>query len=72
MEDEDTGSLVSRSETARLLDVSQKTLDRWVRDGQIPAVTVGPRLVKFRRADIKQIVQHGLAAPAPTTAEVGR
>jgi excisionase family DNA binding protein len=52
-------ALLTREETARLLNVGARTVDGWVRAGRLPVVRFTPRLVRFRRADLDRFVtQH--------------
>lgn len=51
-------TMISLSDTAELLGVHETTVRRWVRDGNLPKpVRLGPRVVRFRRKDIEQIVK---------------
>jgi len=49
-------AVYSRADMARLLDVSERQVDRLVADGTVPGVLRLGRLVKFRKA----IVDHWL------------
>lgn len=53
----DVSRLMGMEAAARFLDISPRTLRRWVREGRIRAYRVGPRLVRFSPADLKQLVQ---------------
>jgi hypothetical protein len=61
--DTDASPLIGPAEVARLLGVSSA----WVRDHatrklpRIPVIRIG-KLLRFRLADIKLIVQHGFSA----------
>lgn len=48
--------LVTRSEAAELLRVSQKTIERWERDGRLPALRVGMG-VRYRQEDIDALIR---------------
>jgi excisionase family DNA binding protein len=45
--------ILTLQETAKLLKVSQATLRRWIKSGQIPAFRVG-RAFRVRLADIEK------------------
>lgn len=45
--------ILTLQETARLLKVSQATLRRWIKSGQIPAFRIG-RAFRVRLADIEK------------------
>jgi len=50
----DPHPLLTPSEAAALLKLSPKTLERYRRTGDGPPfVTVGPRLIRYRRADLQ-------------------
>jgi excisionase family DNA binding protein len=38
-------------------DVTTRTIRRWISDGRLPAVRVGPRLVKIRKSDLDALRQ---------------
>jgi excisionase family DNA binding protein len=45
------GVWMTRHEAANYLKVSMKTIDRWIRDGKLPAAKQG-RIVRLRRDDL--------------------
>jgi excisionase family DNA binding protein len=45
------GPLYTTDEVAKLLRVSQRTVQVWIRDGTLPAVRYG-RLLRVRQADL--------------------
>lgn len=50
----DPHPLLTSSEAAALLQLSPKTLERYRRTGDGPPfVTVGPRLIRYRRVDLQ-------------------
>jgi len=52
--------LLTRAETARMLRVSLRTLDRWAQDGQLRYVKLGdgPKApIRYRRRDIEEFVE---------------
>lgn len=44
--------LLTYTDAARLAGVSRRTIERWVHDGQLDPVRLGPRTVRIRRGDI--------------------
>jgi excisionase family DNA binding protein len=57
----ETLDLYTVAETAAILNVSQKTVFEWVRNGDLPAARLGPggRLIRIRRADLEDFVARG-------------
>jgi excisionase family DNA binding protein len=55
--------LLSTQEAAALLGVAAVTVNRWIRIGTLPAVRVGPRLVRVRREDLGALLSP--ARPLP-------
>ena len=53
--------LLTRQETATLLRVSLRTLDRWRHEGILLPVPLGEgiRTVRYRRADVEQLIAAG-------------
>ena len=45
-------------EAADLLRVSRPTIWRWIDAGRLPAVRLGPRSIRVRRADLRRLEQH--------------
>ena len=48
--------LLTVAEAAKVLKVSTVTLDRWLKDGRLPAYHVGPRAVRIRRGVLRRIL----------------
>lgn len=58
----DHADLLTTAEAAKLLKVSPVTIARWKKQGLLPAYKLGPRAVRFRRAEVE-----ALARPAAVT-----
>lgn len=56
--------LLSIEEASRGLHVSPTTVWRLIRDGSLPAVRIGKKLLRVRRADLSSIVSPASAQPA--------
>ena len=61
--------LLTIGEAARLLKVSTVTVQRWLKQGRLPAYRVGPRAVRIRRQDLAALLTparrtEGEATPA--------
>lgn len=54
--------MVTREEAAQLLRVSVSTIDRYLRDGTIPRVKLGKRLVRIERHSLNALLEGGAAA----------
>jgi excisionase family DNA binding protein len=70
------GTLYTTDDVAKLLRVSQRTVQVWIRDGALPAVRYG-RLLRVRQADLQAFGEvlnrrtpelHADASPSPTPA----
>jgi len=60
-----TARLLSKAETAAILGVATKTLDRWAKRGHGPKrVKHGPRLVRYSRDEVMAYAAHGEQAVA--------
>jgi len=53
--------LLTKNETADLLSVGLKTLERWEKQGILVPVRIS-RSVRYRRADIEALIAHDRAA----------
>lgn len=60
--------LWDRHEVAKALNVSVEALDDWRKTGavKLPYVPLGPRLIRYRRADVQAFIDAGLQ-PAPVS-----
>jgi excisionase family DNA binding protein len=45
---------VKKREIARFLNVSPRTIDKWIADRRIPYIKVNPRLNLFRLRDVEK------------------
>jgi excisionase family DNA binding protein len=50
-DDDDTIDLMTKEEVAELLRVNPRTVERWAKDGELPAVKL-KRTVRFHRRDV--------------------
>lgn len=68
--------LISVAEAAKLLQVSQSTLWRWIDSGKLPAYRIGLRRIRLKRADLQQLVSparpENSGATASTQPQTGR
>lgn len=44
------------SGAAHAFQCTTRTIDRWIKSGQLPAYRVGPRMVRIKRADIEALL----------------
>lgn len=49
--------LIGLQEAANYCDVSYRSIRRWIADGRLNAVRVGPRLLKVDAADLEAFLQ---------------
>lgn len=49
--------LIGLQEAAERCDVSYRTIRRWIADGRLNAVRVGPRLLKVNDEDLALVMQ---------------
>ena len=47
--------LVTTAEAADLAGVPVRTIQRWVKEGRLEALTVNPRLMLLKRADVLKL-----------------
>jgi excisionase family DNA binding protein len=58
-------TLLTRAQVAERLQVHPRTVDRWVRAGELPFVTLGPsKRRRFRPSDVAKMIKY------PTDAEI--
>lgn len=57
-------TLMTPAEVAALFRVSRQTIWRWSKDGTLEAVQLGPKITRFRRADVDAL----LGDPEPSEA----
>jgi excisionase family DNA binding protein len=51
-------------EAASYCDVSYKTIRRWISEGRLDAVRVGPRLLKVSTDDLDKLLNHPVGGNA--------
>lgn len=49
--------VLTRREAADLLKVHTETIKRWQRQGRLRAFVLSPTVVRYRRADLEQLLQ---------------
>ena len=54
-----SGPLLSRKEVARFLGCHIETVKRMQRRGQLPAIILNSRLIRYERADVERLIQEG-------------
>jgi len=49
------------AETASILSISQRLVSKWIHQGALPAIRLGPgrRLLRIRRVDLEDFVTRG-------------
>lgn len=47
---------LTTAEVAASFRVSSETVRAWVEDGRIPAIRLGPKTFRFRRADVEAFI----------------
>ena len=52
-------TLLSREQLAQRWNVHRETVKRWERAGRLPALCLGPRLKRYRLADVLKIEAEG-------------
>ena len=53
----DAQELLTTQEVATLCRVTPSTVARWAKAGILPALTIGPRTLRFRRADVDALLE---------------
>jgi len=48
--------LLSVPKVSRDYEVHENTVRGWIRSGQLPAVKIGPRMIRVRRTDLEQFL----------------
>ena len=57
MEPENERQFYTIPEAARILDVSQATVWRWIEAERLPAYRVGPRRIRIKREDLELVIR---------------
>src|SRR5215216_2832940 len=60
--DRNEETFLSLSETARLINVSERTIHRWIQDGRLPFYKPG-RAYRFRMSDIEAFLEERRGIP---------
>jgi excisionase family DNA binding protein len=61
------------AEVAEILKLNQQTVRNWITDGKLPAVRVGQRRVRIRRADFERLLGRGYGSkPEAPAKQLGR
>lgn len=47
--------LITIAETAKRLGISTRTVERWIKQGRLKAIRLGPRLVRVKYIDPEQM-----------------
>jgi len=63
--------LLTIREVAEILRVSRRTIERWVKQGKIKAVRIGPHTLRFTPSDVEDLIT-GKGHVEKTTAEILR
>lgn len=53
---------LTRADVARIKQVSERTVDRWVAAGLLPAYRMGPKLIRFHAEDVANMGRKIVAA----------
>ena len=52
--------LLTRKQVADALGLCVHTVARYTRRGLLPAVTLGPRVIRYRKQDVEKLIQSGV------------
>ena len=53
--DETVRSILTLDQTAELLQVHRKTILKWIKEGRLPAIQLGPRSYRVRFCDVMDL-----------------
>lgn len=53
----DADQLVTKEQAAKLLAVSEWTVDRWRRQGVLRGVVLSERIIRYRMGDVRQLIR---------------
>ena len=54
-------NLLTREDVAEIFKVSPMTVKRWQHRGQLPAIILGHKTVRYRTADVQKLIErHGV------------
>lgn len=52
----ETEKLLTKRELAELLNISESTINRWMKDGTLPYIKF-PQAVRFRKKDVEKLIE---------------
>jgi excisionase family DNA binding protein len=59
-----TDRLLTVAAVAEMLQVSERTVRRWIRNGLLPYVRLGLRVIRVREEDVRAAMARGIPKPA--------
>lgn len=60
---DESDQLLTTADVCRLLKVDRWTVERMRERGDLPFVRIGPKLVRFRVADVRALIDSGQVTP---------
>lgn len=54
-----TKQLLKVKEVSTLIDVPEKTLYRWIADGYLPGIKLGPKTVRIDKNELDKFLKNG-------------
>lgn len=58
-----TDRLLKVAEVAERLSVTDSTVYRWIDDGSLPAISVGPKSTRVRESDLEELLARSARTP---------
>lgn len=58
-----TEKLITLREAARLLSIPPEEVEKWVREGRLPAFQIGGEFLRFRREEIERFKRERIQLP---------
>jgi len=62
-----TEKLITLKEAAKLLSISPEEVERWVREGRLPAFQICGEYLRFRREEIERFKRERFEIPSSTS-----